>query len=109
MTKIAFIHSEGVLVGFDAHGHTGYADAGEDIVCAAVSALTQATVIGMQEVLSLPVRIERDDRAGRLMAVVAPEHAQSARVLLETLRLSLSSICAQYPGYVRLTTREWRV
>ena len=72
MTKIAFIHSEGVLVGFDAHGHTGYADAGEDIVCAAVSALTQATVIGMQEVLSLPVRIERDDRAGRLMAVVAP-------------------------------------
>ena len=86
MTKIAFIHSEGVLVGFDAHGHTGYADAGEDIVCAAVSALTQATVIGMQE-----------------------EHAQSARVLLETLRLSLSSICAQYPGFVRLTTREWRV
>ena len=101
MTKIAFIHSEGVLVGFDAQGHTGYADAGEDIVCAAV--------IGMQEVLSLPVRIERDDRAGRLMAVVAPEHAQSARVLLETLRLSLSSICAQYPGFVRLTTREWRV
>ena len=109
MTKIALIRSEGALIGFDAQGHAGYADAGEDIVCAAVSALTQAAVIGMQEVLSLPVRIERDDRAGRLMAVVAPEHAQSVRVLLETLRLSLSSICAQYPGFVRLTTRDWRV
>ena len=109
MTNIALIRSDGVLVGFDARGHTGFADAGEDIVCAAVSALTQAAVIGMQEVLSLPVRMERDDRAGRLMAVVAPEHAPSARVLLETLRLSLSAICAQYPGFVRLTTREWRV
>ena len=109
MTNIALIRSEGVLVGFDARGHSGYAGAGEDIVCAAVSALTQAAVIGMQEVLSLPVRMERDDRAGRLMAVVAPEHAPSARVLLETLRLSLSAICAQYPGFVRLTTREWRV
>ena len=109
MTNIALIRSEGVLVVFDARGHTGFADAGEDIVCAAVSALTQAAVIGMQEVLSLPVRMERDDRAGRLMAVVAPEHAPSARVLLETLRLSLSAICAQYPGFVRLTTREWRV
>ena len=40
MTEITVFLKGGKPIGFDAHGHTGYAECGEDIVCAAVSAIT---------------------------------------------------------------------
>ena len=38
MTTVTFLTEESRIVGFEVSGHSGYADAGEDIVCAAVSA-----------------------------------------------------------------------
>lgn len=41
MTRITLFRSRSHAIGFEAEGHTGYAEEGSDIVCAAVSALTQ--------------------------------------------------------------------
>ena len=40
MTKVVFYRSNGVFWGFEETGHTGYGDAGEDILCSALSAMT---------------------------------------------------------------------
>ena len=40
MTKVIFYRCDGVFYGFEEHGHTGYADSGNDILCAALSAMT---------------------------------------------------------------------
>ena len=40
MTKIVFYRSGGVFYGFEEQGHTGYGEAGDDILCAAVSSMT---------------------------------------------------------------------
>ncbi|MBR1607087.1 MAG: ribosomal-processing cysteine protease Prp, partial [Clostridia bacterium] len=41
MTRVTLYHdAEGRLSGFSCKGHAGYAEAGSDIVCAAVSALS---------------------------------------------------------------------
>ncbi len=40
MTKVVFYRSNGIFYGFEENGHTGYGDAGEDILCAALSAMT---------------------------------------------------------------------
>ena len=37
MTTVTFLTEESRIVGFEVSGHSGYADAGEDIVCAAVT------------------------------------------------------------------------
>ena len=37
MTTVTFLTEESRIIGFDAKGHSGYAEEGEDIVCAAVS------------------------------------------------------------------------
>ena len=37
-TVTVFRRPDGSLSGFDCRGHANYADAGEDIVCAAISA-----------------------------------------------------------------------
>ena len=51
MTEITVFLKGGKPIGFDAHGHTGYAECGEDIVCAAVSAITQTAAMGVSEPL----------------------------------------------------------
>ena len=47
MTTVTFLTEEARIIGFDAEGHSGYAEEGEDIVCAAVTSavrLVEATV-----------------------------------------------------------------
>ncbi|MFO7319522.1 MAG: ribosomal-processing cysteine protease Prp [Limnochordia bacterium] len=95
----------GDLVGFDALGHTGYAEHGSDIVCAAVSALTTVTVLGLQARLGLDPYVEVDEESGRLVCrldpgAVDPGRWQRAQDLLETLALGLREIERDYRGYV---------
>ncbi|MBQ7475607.1 MAG: ribosomal-processing cysteine protease Prp [Clostridia bacterium] len=40
MTKIVFFRRDGAFWGFDEHGHTGYGESGDDVLCAALSAMT---------------------------------------------------------------------
>ena len=44
MTRIVFHRRDGIFYGFEEHGHTGYGEAGEDILCAALSSMTMLIV-----------------------------------------------------------------
>ena len=44
MTTIIFYKSGGFFYGFEEQGHAGYADAGNDIICAALSSMTMLLV-----------------------------------------------------------------
>ena len=107
-----FRRSDGALTGYRAQGHTGFAEAGSDIVCAAVSALTQSTLNGMRNVLKAPVMYEIDDQAALLEARLAPEATAAqlaqAQLLLRTLLEGLQAIERSYPQNVRIFFEERR-
>ena len=44
MTKVVFYRSCGTFYGFEEQGHTGYGEAGDDVLCAALSAMTMLIV-----------------------------------------------------------------
>ena len=44
MTKLVFFRSGGVFYGFEEQGHTGYGEEGEDVLCAALSAMTMLII-----------------------------------------------------------------
>ena len=44
MTKIVFFRKNGVYYGFEEEGHTGYGEAGDDVLCAALSAMTMLVI-----------------------------------------------------------------
>ncbi len=44
MTKIVFFKKNGVYYGFKETGHSEFADAGQDIVCSAISAMTMLII-----------------------------------------------------------------
>jgi len=100
------------LWGFKISGHAGYAPAGEDIICAAVSALAQATVNGLKNVLGAPVIFDVDDEAplveARLLPEVSPDMFEKAQILFQTLLQAIESIQRDYPQYVRTFFKERR-
>ena len=113
MTTITvFRKSNGEISGYDSAGHTGYAEAGEDIVCAAVSALTQATLNGLINVLAVPVDYQIDEEDAYLSVSLGkdvPLHKrEGAQLLLQTLVAGLQSIETGYARFIRVIFKERR-
>ena len=111
MTTVAFFaDADGALTGFEAKGHTGYAHAGEDIVCAAVSALTQSAMYGLTQVVKSPVDYEQRNNGAMLKVRFRPDAAKEdidrGQVLLQTLLGSLQAIARDYPRNVRISTER---
>ncbi len=44
MTKIVFFRSDGIFYGFEEQGHTGFGEQGDDVLCAALSAMTMLII-----------------------------------------------------------------
>lgn len=110
-TAVTFYkRQDGALVGFQATGHSGYAEAGQDIVCAAISALTQAALGGLTDVVKAPVMYDDDD--GYLEAVLTPEatdeQIRQAQILLKTLEGAIQQLVRNYPRNVRIIYEERR-
>jgi hypothetical protein len=104
-----FADGNGELRGFLVEGHSGYAPAGEDIICAGVSALVQTASAGLKRFLPVAPRI--DDRTKGLGDVsvklmlpenLADEEKATARVILETMELGMRGIAAGYGKYVEV-------
>ena len=113
MTTVTFFKSEIYgLIGFEAAGHTDFADEGEDIVCAAVSALTQSVMDGLIKVVKAPVMYEVDEENAYLTVCLTSEcdtdTLRDSQILLETLRESIEGIAFNYPEYVRMNYQERR-
>ncbi len=91
--------------GYTVEGHAESAPEGEpDLVCAAVSVLTDTTANALERVARIrPVVAESD---GSLACFLPPETGeeawQTAQIILRTMESGLCDIAAQYPRYVRI-------
>ena len=107
MTRIRIFRSCGKITGFEAKGHSGYADEGSDIVCSAISVLTQSAVMGLIDVAAIPAEYSVED--GSLscnLPKLDAEERKKADMILETMLLGLRSIQEDYHGYLKITERE---
>ena len=83
-------------------GHSGYADRGEDVVCAAVSAIAQTALMGLQSYCGR-IEYERDDKKGYLTFVVPQGKEESvAQGIVETAVIGLKDIASGYGTFVKV-------
>lgn len=96
----------GRIAGFTVRGHAGLAPRGRDIVCAAVSALAQAAVAGLEDHLGLSPRVLT--RPGYLECELAAGQEEDPRVqaILCTMLLGLRGVAEGRPGRVRVEDSE---
>jgi uncharacterized protein len=95
----------GKLVRIEVSGHAGFADAGSDIVCAAVSALVMTAAHGVAQICHTPVRIS-DDPAGSFVLDVPGAGGVDAQAVLETTLAGLQAIAKVHPAHVRVLVRR---
>ena len=58
MTTVTFRSQGSRVIGFDVQGHSGYADAGADIVCAAITSAVRLVETTVNDVLGVAASIK---------------------------------------------------
>lgn len=97
------------ICAFEISGHAGYAPAGEDIVCAAVTVLTLNTVNAIEAFTDVPFKAEADEKKGGYLKVTFPLEGmedKQVQLLLQTMKLGLSGIETEYNEYMTLNIEE---
>jgi len=84
-----------------ADGHAGFAEHGEDIVCAAVSAILQAARLGLQAHARTPLDVVQDSGRLELRWPEGRRDDEAVKAIVATAELSVEQIAAQYPEHVR--------
>ncbi len=94
---------DGQYTACEVSGHSGYAEEGSDIICAAVSALTVNCVNSLESVCGIrpAARGGKDGLVSfSLPGGLTPEQRHDAQILMRALKQGLSDIAGEYPKYV---------
>jgi uncharacterized protein YsxB (DUF464 family) len=70
MTKVVFRKSGGIFYGFEEHGHTGYGESGDDILCAALSAMTMLIINAIEVSFASNVDYQIDEATTDIRVIV---------------------------------------
>ena len=97
-----FKDKQGMIAGYRVSGHAGYAQEGMDIVCSAVSALTQAPLLGLERHLKLKPSYSVNQEDGILEVALNSAPTDLTQAILQTMVYGVESIARQCPQYVRI-------
>jgi uncharacterized protein len=97
-----FRDKQGMITGYKVSGHADYAKAGEDIICSAVSALTQAPLLGLERHLKLKPSYVVNQEDGILEVALNSAPNDLTEAILQTMLYGVDSIARQCPQYVRI-------
>lgn len=108
MTHITIYRSRGQeCCAFRCMGHAGYADAGEDIVCAAISVLVINTINSIERLVGDPFDLVADQESGLIDFSLREGHSQESLLLIRSLALGLQGIQDNYgTDYMTLKFEE---
>ena len=81
MINITVKKRKGSYLDFLSKGHAGYAEEGQDIVCAAVSALIITTVNSLEEFTEEQIEAEADEGYSLILGLTEIEHSYNNRYL----------------------------
>ena len=104
MTKCEFFMEEDRITGFSVSGHSGYAEAGADIICAAVSAVVTMAEATINDVCGgkAKVRVNKDDARVTLTLPASCDEEENIQAVLAGMMLTLCSLRDDHPDYIEV-------
>ena len=115
MTKIVFFRSGGSFYGFEENGHSGYADAGEDVLCAAISAMTMLIINTVEVAYASDIEYDIDEGATNIRvrskaALAEFEEDERKRYAVSGLFMSyyyqLNELVEEYYDYLSVDVKD---
>lgn len=83
-------------------GHAGYAPQGYDIVCSAVSALTQNLIHSIWELTNDLIKC---DVSPGMVEIKFGNLSERSKLLIDSFFVGISKVAEEYPDNVKLTER----
>ncbi len=104
MTKCEFFRDGERITGFSVSGHSGYAEAGADIVCAAISAVVGMTEATVNDVCGgkAKVRVKQEDARITLTLPASCDEEDTIQAVLAGMMVYLIDLRDQYPDYIEV-------
>ena len=92
------------ITGFSVSGHSGYAEAGADIVCAAISAVVTMAEATINEVCGAKAKVRVKDEQARvtLMLPASCDEEDTVQAVLAGMMIYLCSLRDDYPDYIEV-------
>ena len=94
MTKLVFFRTGGVFYGFEEQGHTGFGEEGDDVLCAALSAMTMLIINTVEVAYASSVDFTIDEKTTNIKVrskAALPEYEED-----ELKRYAVSGIFLAY-------------
>jgi uncharacterized protein YsxB (DUF464 family) len=94
--------------GFTCSGHAGYSEKGTDIVCAAVSALTQSAILALDRLVGVNLTLKADAKTGFMDCSWdnLPDKMDQTQLVIGMVALGLVEIQKQYPDHLNVNEVE---
>ena len=104
MTRCEFFTEDDRITGFSVSGHSGYGEAGTDIVCAAISALVTMAEATINEVCGAKAKVRVKDEQARvtLMLPASCDEEDTVQAVLAGMMVTLMSMRDDYPDYIEV-------
>lgn len=104
MTRCEFFTEADRITGFSISGHSGYAEAGSDIVCAAITAVVTMAEATINDVCGAKakIRVKEADARITLTLPASCDEEESVQAVLAGMLLTLCSLRDDYPDYIEV-------
>ena len=104
MTRCEFFTENDRITGFTISGHSGYAEAGSDIICAAVSAVVTMAEATINDVCGAKakVRVKEEDARITLTLPASCDEEETVQAVLAGMLVTLCSMRDEYPDYIEV-------
>ena len=105
MTRVTFYRRDGIFYGFEEIGHSGFADAGDDILCAALSAMTMLVVNTIEVSFETDVQYLIDEEKAKITVTslgALPDYAED-----EKMQYAVSGVLKGYYNELMDLTEEY--
>ena len=101
MTTVKLIKSDGNIVGFDVSGHSGYADSGSDIVCAAITSSVSLVETILNDSFDAGADVEVNPKTARITLRLS-KSCDKCHSVLKAFEMHMRSISEEYPKYIKI-------
>lgn len=88
-------------------GHAGYAEAGRDIICSAVSAVAYTGINALEELVGIKnYGMEKGYMICSVPTDISPDLKEKVRIILETIVVGFKQLELTYEDYVTVLEEE---
>ena len=111
MTNITIVKIKQNVTTIEATGHSGYAQEGSDIVCAAVSTLLEHLINGLTEIVKVKVDYVVDETIPHL-SVTLPKDLDketmiNCQILMKSVEMSLKQVADGYQKFIKIKEKQY--